>query len=1079
MASTPHLGVRETSPAFTGERKSVSVLFSDLSGFTALSEQADPEVVRALLVRLLSEADQVVAEYGGHVEQFQGDAVMAVFGVPQVHEDDAVRAILAAQEIERRAERLSADDAPGIGRVIRMHSAIATGAVLHGEIGPAAAGETVLGDTVNVAARLTEHARAGEIVVGELTYELACGHFEFEPLGLVDVRGRSEAVPAYRLIGGRSASLPVHRLTGMRAEFIGRTVELRRLDAAAKGVVDGHAAFVVVTGRPGTGKSRLVAEFRERAPYSFDWWLAQCYPYSQDVPYSALKNLLGKAWGIGPHDPPETIRALAEARFEAPGFDAGSAARIGRLWGIESPLLKGIDPEAWGKGLYRDVLDLLESNASDGVPALLIEDIHWADRESLALLGHVMRSARSPLLTVCTSREIDAPEVLREFAGLQSDVVVVGLGDLDSEESVTMCRSLLGCDELPEGLDEFVRCELGGNPFFIEEMVNALVAAGVLQPDSDSWRLVGALSDVQVPLTVTELVEARVDSLAPATKRIAQEASLIGRTFSVEVLRQATRHPDAVDDALTELANRDLVGRLGEHDDAHADEWAFRHALIQEAISYGVLSDERAEIHDRIGSALEEIYADRATEYSYVIAEHLSRGHDRRRAVSHLVHSAEASMERYAVEEASARFADAYAICIGEGSEKPEVRAELLDVICRWARIGYYMGDCVGVEDLLRTHYADATASTDLRLRATYEFWFGSTLWHREKLHEAEEHLSEALRLAGEPIQDLPLQALAHAELAHTLADVGRLVEAALHAQQACELARVCHEDYFVWQAAFGASAYVGWCLGEPDRARAAGEELLRHADAYGNVRCLAVGHWALALACLVDGDLQSASEEDGLALAVSTDPWLLQVPKLFMAICAIRGGEFARARGLLEDLVAYAEDRGATTLAVPARGLLGAALVGCGDADRGLAMLADSERVLRRDGRAWADLSALYVLGQLHAFVAKGTAVFGWRVVLGNVHFVLTHALQADRIANRCLMRAVEGAEEIGAQGLAGECWLSLAELHRAKQRTTEARRCYRAALERFQACGAVEFQSRIARALEALPAQEVGADV
>jgi len=358
----------------------------------------------------------VVAEYGGHVEQFQGDAVMAVFGVPQVHEDDAVRAILAA-----RRSNAEQSDSPRmtrrIGRVIRMHSAIATGAVLHGEIGPAAAGETVLGDTVNVAARLTEHARAERSSWANSPTSWPAGTSSSSRWARRRTR-RSEAV---RPTGYRRAFRVVARppSDGHARRFIGRTVELRRLDAAAKGVVDGHAAFVVVTGRPGTGKSRLVAEFRERAPYSFDWWLAQCYPYSQDVPYSALKNLLGKAWGIGPHDPPETIRALAEARFEAPGFDAGRR-RVSAGCGHREPAAQGHRSRGVGQGLYRDVLDLLESNASDGVPALLIEDIHWADRESLALLGHVMRSARSPLLTVCTSREIDAPEVLREFAGLQS-----------------------------------------------------------------------------------------------------------------------------------------------------------------------------------------------------------------------------------------------------------------------------------------------------------------------------------------------------------------------------------------------------------------------------------------------------------------------------------------------------------------------------------------------------------------------------------------------------------------------------------------------------------------------------------
>ena len=605
MASTLHTGVRETSPAHTGERKSVSVLFSDLSGYTALSEHADPEQVRTILSRLLGEAEQVIAEYGGQVEQFLGDAVMAVFGVPYVHEDDSMRAVLAAQEIERRAERITLESEIGAVHPLRMHSAVATGIVLHGELGPAGAGETVLGDTVNVAARLTTCACAGEIIVNEITYEMTCGHFEFEPLGSVDVRGRSETVPAYRLIGGRSEPFAVHRLTGMRAEFIGRKPELEQLRAAAERVNDGQSAFVAITGEPGTGKSRLVAEFRNDTEYPLNWRLAQCHPYSQGVPYAALKDLLGRAWGIGLHDPPETIRLVIEARLGAlGGAEEASAEHIGRLWGLDSPLLNGGDSEAWSDELYDDVLDLLESIAVGGLPAMLIEDAHWADPASLALLGYVMRNARCPLLTVCTSRSLSVLDVLLPFVGLQPVPDVILLGNLDPDEAVAMCGSLLGCEEFPEGFEEFLRDELDGNPFLIEETVNALVADEVLRREAGSWYLARPLSDVKVPLAVAEVVEAHVDRLAPLTKRIAQAASLIGRTFSAGVLRKATCDPDAVDDALAELASHGLVSRLGQPGDPHADDWGFRSAFIQEVISRGLLSEERAEIHDRIGSAL-------------------------------------------------------------------------------------------------------------------------------------------------------------------------------------------------------------------------------------------------------------------------------------------------------------------------------------------------------------------------------------------------------------------------------------------------------------------------------------------
>jgi class 3 adenylate cyclase/tetratricopeptide (TPR) repeat protein len=1067
MDSVPRTDLIYRNPVLAGERKSVSVLFSDLSGYTALAERLDPEQVQGLLSQLLGETAQVVAEYEGHIERFLGDAVMAVFGIPRVHEDDPARAILAAQEIERRAERIVVPYAAGVGLALRMHSAIATGFVVHGDLGPQEGGQTVLGDTVNVAARLTGHAGPGEIVVSETTYELTCGHFDFESLGAIAVRGRSEPVIAYRVTGTRPEPVAVRRVTGMRADFVGRRRELIRLHAAMGRVLDGKPEFISVVGGPGTGKSRLVDEFRQSiANLDLKWRVAQCHQHSQRMPYAALKDFLGRDWGVGAHDPPSRIQKAIEVRVERSGSDEAAVARLGRLWGIDHPLLSGVDPEAWRAGLYEDVLRLMETLAAEGPSVLLFEDVHWADRQSLEVLSYVLGHADAPVLTVCTSRGLSALAALLSTTDAEFANRVIRLNDLGPDDSVEMCRSLLRCEELPDGLEEFVRGELGGNPFYVEEMVNSLVGNGVLARDGGDWFVAKELTGAGVPLTVTEVVEARVDRLRPHTKRIAQEASLMGRAFSADVLRRSTVYPSELDDALAELAESNLVRAPGKESDVDPKDWIFWHGLVQEAIASGLLSEERAEIHERIARALEEVHEGHTADVSEIIGRHFTQGRSPELAIPHLIAAAESCMDRYAVEEADARYREAYAICRTRAAEEGGTCSTLIDLICGWARVSYYMGDCLALDKLLGEHYDDAMASSEVGLRATYEFWYGNTLWHRERLREAERHLQNALALAGPPLADENLMALANGELAYTYADLGLLDEAKQHADEACRLAVVCREDYFVWQSAFGAQAYLGWCLGEPERASLAAHSLLEHADEYGNVRCLAFGHWAMALANLVDGDLRGASEEDEKALSVSADPWLLQFPKFFMAICSIKAGDFPKARDQLEDLVAYAEDRGATTLAVPARGLLGAALAGCGEADRGFAMLEESERVLREDERTWAQLNAIYIMGQLHAFVAQGEAGRDLRTVLHNPRFALGHGIRAKQLAQSYLSRAIEGARELGSSGLAGECWLALAEMNAAKRQTEDAIRCYEEALACFAACGALGRCSRVAEA-------------
>ncbi len=1050
-----------------GERKPVSVLFSDLSGYTSLAERIEPEQISGLLSQLLGEAAQVVAEYEGHVERFLGDAVMAVFGIPRVHEDDAARAILAAEEIERRAERIVAPHIPGVQLPLRMHSAIATGLVVHGDLGPQEAGQTVLGDTVNVAARLTQSAGPGEIVVSETTYELTCGRFEFESLGPVVVRGREQPVVAYRVIGLRHEPVAVRRVTGLRAGFVGRRRELIRLHAAMSRVLDGTPEFVSVVGGPGTGKSRLVDEFRRTtANLELEWRVAQCHQHSQRTPYAALKDFLGRDWGLGPHDPPDRIRDAIEVRADRAGLDGIAVARLGRLWGIDDPVLSGMDPEAWRAGLYGDVHGLLQLVALRGPSVLLFEDVHWADRQSLEVLNHVLGDKSVPVLVVCTSRGVAALEALLP-EGADGDRIssqVLRLNDLGPDESVEMCRSLLQSEDLPEGLEEFVRAELGGNPFFVEEMVNSLVGSSVLVRDSAGWAVTRRLDEVGVPVTVTEVVEARVDRVAPRTKRIAQEASLIGRAFSADVLRHSTSHPDDLDQALDELAEVNLVKRPGTATDTDPREWIFWHGLVQEAIASGLLSDERAGIHERIAYALERVHDGHLDDVAEQIARHFVLSPSPERAVPYLVLAAESCLERYAVAEADARYREAYEICRARLATGDEPCSDQLELICGWARVGFYMGDVGALEQLLGKHYEQAMGSDDDRLKATYEFWYGNTLWHRQRLRDAETHLLNALRLAGPPLNDTSLMALAHAELAYSYSDLAQLPEAIMHADEACRLATVAREDYFVWQAAFGSQAYLAWAIGEPERASRAAHSLLEHAEQYGNVRCLAFGHWAMALANLVDGDLHGALEEDEKALGVSTDPWLLQHPKIFMAICLVKAGEFVEARALLEDLIEYADEHGATTLAVPARGLLGASLCACGEADQGIVLLEECERTLASDERTWAQLTAIYMLGQLHAFVVQGVAGKDVRTIVRNPRFVVGHALRAKRLAQQYLDRAIEAGERIGSPGLIGDSWLALAEMNAATRRTKEAERCFEEALKAYTACGALGRCARVA---------------
>ena len=758
-----------------------------------------------------------MTQLGGHVDHFVGDAVMALFGTPQAHEDDAVRAVRAAREIHRRAAGITMADASGRQAPLQMHSGIATGLVVVSRTDAEGIGDIVLGDTVNVASRLTELAKPGEIVVGEATHALTCGQFDFDPLGSLHVRGREAPVQAFRFSRPKRDPETLHRLTGLCAEFVGREQELARLDSAAKALLRGSSTFVGVAGAAGTGKSRLVTEFRAgEIGRQFIWREAHCCEYAANVPYSAVLDLLGRAWDIDQADTRAHVHAkIHDSLQRVVGEDGVTAARIERLWGIENPLLDGVDPESWRTQVYKDLARVFDAITFLSPTVLLVEDFQWADDASLELLHYVLGRIRAPVIVLGTYRPpFGASDIGGE--GWRRDQIV--LDDLSPDETVALACSLLGAEELPPDLERFLRLELGGNPFHVEESMNALVDTGVLVPEGERWRLAKPLAGMGAPLTVAASVDARVDLLGPESKRMIQAAAVMGRVFSADMLERVAPQDRDVVEALVGIERLGLVIPVGDPQDRV---FAFKHALTQDAIAQGLLHEERCALHELTARAYVDLYADRLPEFYETIAFHFERGQVGREAVRYLIGAGEKSLKRYAVSQASRYFGRAYELTM----EDPALANDptlLADLLVRWAHVEYYLGNFLKLESLLLLHY-DSLESVTPELRASYEVWLGTVFWHRQRLSRAREHLERGRALAEESA-DTALVALAEAELAYTHADLGELVVAVACAERACAAARLLDADAFLWEEAFGGAGYTHWCTGRVVEARSAGE---------------------------------------------------------------------------------------------------------------------------------------------------------------------------------------------------------------------------------------------------------------
>jgi class 3 adenylate cyclase len=305
-------------PPQEGERKHVTVLFSDLSGYTAMSEKLDPEDLKEKMHRIFEPIKAVVHKYGGFIEKFVGDAVMAIFGVPQAHEDDPIRAIRAAREIHLLVEDLSPSVENKIGSPLTMHSGINTGLVVTGEVDPDKGTHGVSGDTVNLASRLSNQASAGEILVGPDTCRVAEGYFKFENLGAIPVKGKTDPVQIYKVLSQKDKPSTVRRISGVRADLVGRRAELAELSEAVVGLHQGKGRIFSICGAAGTGKSRLVEDFKAGLDLERIQWIeGHAFAYSQNIAYFPLVDLLSRLLHIDEKDSGEKVRQKIESGIAA------------------------------------------------------------------------------------------------------------------------------------------------------------------------------------------------------------------------------------------------------------------------------------------------------------------------------------------------------------------------------------------------------------------------------------------------------------------------------------------------------------------------------------------------------------------------------------------------------------------------------------------------------------------------------------------------------------------------------------------------------------------------------------------
>jgi class 3 adenylate cyclase/tetratricopeptide (TPR) repeat protein len=658
------------SDSLAGERRVVTVLFSDIKGSTEMAGRFDPEEWAGIMKRAMGYLISPVTRHNGTVARLMGDSILAFFGAPTAHEDDPVRAVHAGLEIVDGIAELHEQLAHERGLDFNVRVGINTGLVFVGAIGATRRFEyTAVGDTMNLAARMEQTARPGTVQITDHTFRLVEPAFELESLGAIQVKGKREPVVAYRALRSRAASHRVHRHDGQAGEspLVGREDELVSVTSRiARLVQAGEGGVIGITGEAGLGKSRLVAEARP-APSAALWLEGPTLSFGQTISYWPFQQILRSWAGITEDDATALMWSKLDGRTRGLFDDEADEylPYLATMLGLEVPAehverVQYLDGEAMRRQIFLSMRRLVDRLARTQPLVLVFEDLHWMDESSSELLQHLLPLVQSaPLLVIGLSRlDPGTPaSALREtFVGQYNDrYLEIPLTPLSAEDGSRLIRNLLAIEDLPARVEGLILDKTEGNPFFVEEVTRALIDVGavVRDPRSGRWRATPEIGAVHIPDTVQGVIIARIDRLDEEVRQVLRVASVVGRSFLYRLLKAVSDAGVRLDDDLSELQRGDLIRERRHLPEL---EYIFKHALAQEAAYESILLQRRRELHATVGGTIESLFADRLEEFYGLLAYHYARAEAWDKAQEYLLKAADQAGDLAADAEALALY---------------------------------------------------------------------------------------------------------------------------------------------------------------------------------------------------------------------------------------------------------------------------------------------------------------------------------------------------------------------------------------------------------------------------------------
>jgi len=1011
--------------ALEGERKHVTVLFTDVKGSMELLADRDPEETRKLLDPVLEHMMEAVHRYEGTVNQVMGDGIMALFGAPLAHEDHAIRACYAALRMQETVKRYAEGVRRTEGIPVQIRVGLNSGEVIVRSIGSDLRMDySAVGQTTNVAARMEQMAVPGSILVSADTLTLAEGYVQVKPLGPSKVKGIEFPLEVFELVGASTVRSRMHAAAARGfSRFVGREGEMDQLRQALERARSGHGQIVAVVGEPGVGKSRLSWEFT-RSHRTEGWLVLESISvsYGKATAFLPIIDLLRTYFQIETRDEARKIREKVTGKLLS--LDRALESSLpALLWlldvPIEDPQWQRLDPPQRRQRALEGVKRLLLRESQVQPLLVLFEDLHWIDAETQAFLDNVVDSLPTARLLLLVNYR---PEYQHAWGG-KTYYRQLRIDPLPPERAEELLETLLGDAPAMHPLKRLLIERTEGNPFFLEESVRTLVETKVLAGERGAYQLAKAPETLQIPATAQAILAARIDRLAPEDKRLLQAASVLGKDVPFALLQAIVEGPEeTLRRGLATLQAAEFLYEARLFPDL---EYTFKHALTH-GVAYGsLLQDRRRALHARIVDAIEARYSDRLIEHVEQLADHAFRGEVWDKAVQYLRQASAKALGRSANREAVGCFEQAL-VALPHMPETREMLEQAIDLRLELRGALFQLGQ-LGF-DYLRDAEGLARALGDQRRLARVSV---VTSHHHVVTGDAEE-----ARKWGERAHDI----------AQTLGDLPLRVAAGLYLGTAC----VCLGEFARGEECLGrtlqsldgdlarerlglhgfpaaiACSYLAWALAERGNFRAAiarGQEGVGLADAVQHKYSLAFASWGLGLSHVAQGDLAQATRVLEPALALCRE-W--NIPLLHscvagpLGLACARSGRVAEAIALLREAVAAGEGFFARGFSYLQNLIwLGEALL-LSDREEEARSIAERALTLTREGRyRVCEPWVLRLLGEIGG------------------HRDPPDVVAADGAYRQALILA----EGLGMHPLVAHCHLGLGKLYRRNGRREEAR--------------------------------------